>query len=152
MIPRRLVLSGAAACGIAFALPLRAADRPNPMPEELREALRDKLVRQNGLDVTPGQIIVTNGLTHGSFAAIMAFIDPGDEAILLEPFYPQHIGKIELAGGTVVTAPLDAANGFRIDPALIEPKNCPGCVASVTLLGMDSPRSAKNFTRVSLAE
>lgn len=39
MIPRRLVLSSAAACGIAAALPLRAADRPNPMPEELREAL-----------------------------------------------------------------------------------------------------------------
>lgn len=88
----------------------------------LRAALRDKLARQNGLDVTPGQIIVTNGLTHGSFAAIMAFIDPGDEAILLEPYYPQHIGKIELAGGTVVPAPLDAANGFRIDPALIAPK------------------------------
>ena len=39
MIPRRLVLSGAAACGIAAALPASAADRPNPMPEELRAAL-----------------------------------------------------------------------------------------------------------------
>ena len=43
MIPRRLVLTGAAACGTLAALPLRAAvsapDRPNPMPEELRKAL-----------------------------------------------------------------------------------------------------------------
>lgn len=39
MIPRRLVLTGAAACGIAAALPAQAADRPNPMPEELRDAL-----------------------------------------------------------------------------------------------------------------
>ena len=39
MIPRRLVLTGAAACGIGGALPLRAADRPNPMPDELRKAL-----------------------------------------------------------------------------------------------------------------
>ena len=43
MIPRRLVLTGAAACGIGAALPLRAAvsdpGRPNPMPEELRDAL-----------------------------------------------------------------------------------------------------------------
>jgi protein-disulfide isomerase len=39
MIPRRLVLTGAAACGIGAALPLRAADRPNPMPDELRKAL-----------------------------------------------------------------------------------------------------------------
>jgi aspartate aminotransferase len=88
----------------------------------LRQALRDKLARQNGMEVSTDRIIVTNGLTHGSYAAIMAFIDPGDEAILLEPYYPQHVGKIELAGGTVVLAPLDAANGFRIDPALIEPK------------------------------
>lgn len=88
----------------------------------LREALKGKLARRNGLEVSPGQIIVTNGLTHGSFAAIMAFVDPGDEVILLEPYYPQHIGKIELAGGTVVMAPLDAADNFRIDPALIEPK------------------------------
>lgn len=39
MIPRRLVLASAAACGIAAALPASAADRPNPMPEELRKAL-----------------------------------------------------------------------------------------------------------------
>ena len=38
MIPRRLVLTGAAACGIGAALPLRAADRPNPMPDDLRKA------------------------------------------------------------------------------------------------------------------
>jgi aspartate aminotransferase len=93
-----------------------------PGVPHLRKALQDKLARQNGIEVSTDQIIVTNGLTHGSYAAIMAFIDPGDEAILLEPYYPQHIGKIELAGGTVVLAPLDAANNFRIDPALIEPK------------------------------
>lgn len=39
MIHRRLVLTSAAACGAAAVLPARAADRPNPMPEELRQAL-----------------------------------------------------------------------------------------------------------------
>ena len=39
MIPRRLLLTGAAACGIGAALPLHAAARPNPMPEDLRAAL-----------------------------------------------------------------------------------------------------------------
>lgn len=91
----------------------------------LRNALSDKLARQNGLAVTPDQVIVTNGLTHGSYAAITAFVDPGDEVILLEPYYPQHIGKVELAGGTVVMAELDAANGFAIDPARIEVKITP---------------------------
>jgi aspartate aminotransferase len=50
----------------------------------------------------------------------MAAIDPGDEVILLEPYYPQHVNKIELAGGKVVLAPLDAANNFAIDPRAIE--------------------------------
>lgn len=94
------------------------SDLPGIAP--LRHAIREKLARKNGIDVPLSQIVVTNGLTHASFAAIMALIDEGDEAILLEPWYPQHIGKVELAGGRVVKAPLDAANGFAIDPAAIE--------------------------------
>uniref|UniRef100_UPI0013DC12FA aminotransferase class I/II-fold pyridoxal phosphate-dependent enzyme n=1 Tax=Serratia marcescens TaxID=615 RepID=UPI0013DC12FA len=59
-------------------------------------------------------IQVCNGLTHASFAAFMAAIDPGDEVILLDPYYPQHIGKTELAGGKVVIAELDKADNFAI--------------------------------------
>lgn len=87
---------------------------------ELRRAICAKLARQNGMTVAPGQVIVTNGLTHGSFAAIMAFIDPGDEVILLEPYYPQHIGKIELAGGVPVPVSLDVSQNYAIDGAAIE--------------------------------
>ncbi|MFT3964387.1 MAG: aminotransferase class I/II-fold pyridoxal phosphate-dependent enzyme [Sphingobium sp.] len=90
-----------------------------------RQALATKLRTFNALDVTADQIIVTNGLTQASFAAIMATIDPGDEVILLEPYYPQHVGKIEMAGGKVVLASLDAANNFSINPALIEEKITP---------------------------
>jgi aspartate aminotransferase len=86
----------------------------------LREALAGKLKSFNNLDVAADEIVVTNGLTHASYAVIMAAIDPGDEVILLEPYYPQHINKIELAGGKVVTAPLDRDNGFSIDRAAIE--------------------------------
>ena len=81
------------------------------LPGELhvRQALAAKLKAKNDLDVGPDRIIVTNGLTHASYAAIMAFLDDGDEAILLEPYYPQHTGKIELAGAKVVMAQLDAS-------------------------------------------
>ena len=72
--------------------------------------------------MTADEILVTNGLTQASFAAFMALLDEGDEAILLEPYYPQHIGKIEMAGATPVMAPLDAGNGFSIRRDLIEPK------------------------------
>ena len=79
-----------------------------------RKSLVRKLRDFNGLDYGVDEVLVTNGLTHASFAAFMAAIDPGDEVILLDPFYPQHVGKTELAGGTVVIAELDKANGFAI--------------------------------------
>jgi len=87
-----------------------------------RQALVDKLASFNGLDYGVDEVLVTNGLTHASFAAMMAAIDPGDEVILLDPYYPQHIAKTELAGGTVVIASLDAANGFAISKEAIAAK------------------------------
>lgn len=87
---------------------------------KLREAICNKLSSYNNLEVAPGEVLVTNGLTHAAFAVCMAAIDEGDEVILLEPYYPQHVNKIELAGGKVVTAPLDKSNGFTIDGDAIE--------------------------------
>lgn len=89
---------------------------------ELRAALAERMQRENALDVSADEILVTNGLTQASYAAFTAFLDPGDEAILLSPHYPQHIGKIEMAGGVPVFAPLDARDGYSIKRALIEPK------------------------------
>ncbi|MDZ3831622.1 MAG: pyridoxal phosphate-dependent aminotransferase [Sphingopyxis sp.] len=85
----------------------------------LRQALVEKLKNFNKLDYDVDEVLVTNGLTHASFAAFMAAIDPGDEVILLDPYYPQHIGKTELAGGKVVIAELDKANDFAISKEAI---------------------------------
>lgn len=86
----------------------------------LREALAAKLRKQNKLDVGPDDVLVTNGLTHASFAAFFAILDEGDEVILLSPHYPQHIGKIELAGAHPVLVPLNKEQGFAIDAQAIE--------------------------------
>lgn len=87
---------------------------------KLREALSDKLKHHNSIAASPDEILVTNGLTHGAYAVLMAALDEGDEVILLEPYYPQHINKIELAGGKVVTVPLDRKAGFRIDRSALQ--------------------------------
>lgn len=100
---------------------------------ELRTALADKLRTQNNIPTTPEQILITNGLTQASFAALFATINPGDEVILLEPFYPQHIGKIELAGGVVVRAPLDRTAGYALNPTLIEPHITPRTKAIIVV-------------------
>jgi aspartate aminotransferase len=87
----------------------------------LRQALADRYRAQQGVAVTPAEILVTNGVTQGAFAAFMAAIDPGDEVIVLEPWYPQHNSKIELVGGTVVTVSMRRVNGaYRLDPERLE--------------------------------
>jgi aspartate aminotransferase len=87
---------------------------------QLREALAAKVRDYNRIDVSASEILVTNGLTQASFAAFMALLDDGEEAILLEPYYPQHVGKVEMAGAKPVMAPLDKAAGFAIRRDLIE--------------------------------
>ncbi|NOR31069.1 MAG: aminotransferase class I/II-fold pyridoxal phosphate-dependent enzyme [Sulfitobacter sp.] len=115
---------------------------------ELRSALATKLRDQNKLDVTADNVLITNGLTQGSFAAFMAFLDDGDEALLLAPYYPQHIGKAELAGATVTIAPLDASNGFSINRALIEPHITPA-TRVIALINPCNP-TGRVYTRAEL--
>jgi aspartate aminotransferase len=87
---------------------------------DFRAALAAKLASFNGIETAADDIIVTNGLTHASYLAFMAALDPGDEVILLDPCYPQHLNKIELAGAVPVLAPLDRAANFAIREDLIE--------------------------------
>ncbi|NNE51291.1 MAG: aminotransferase class I/II-fold pyridoxal phosphate-dependent enzyme [Sulfitobacter sp.] len=114
----------------------------------LRAAIAQKLQRQNGLDLSADEVIVTNGLTQASFAAFMAFLGVGDECLLLAPYYPQHIGKAELAGASVTIAPLDAANNFTINRDLIEPVITPATKA-IALINPCNP-TGRVFTREEL--
>lgn len=93
--------------------------------EKLRAALAEKVKTYNGIDASPDEILVTNGLSHAAYAALTAGVDDGDEVIMLEPFYPQHINKIEMAGGRIVNAPLDAAGNYRLRADWIEERVTP---------------------------
>ena len=87
--------------------------------EPFRRALAEKLAARNGIRAAPNEVLVTSGLTHGAYITCMAALDPGDEVMLLSPYYPQHVNKIELAGGVVVTAPLDRSRDFALDGTAI---------------------------------
>ena len=89
---------------------------------KFRQALSEKLATNNKLNVSPDEILVTSGLTHGAYISCVAAIDPGDEVIVLGPYYPQHFNKVELAGGKLVIAPLDKEKGFQLDSKLVEAK------------------------------
>ncbi|MDA5193962.1 pyridoxal phosphate-dependent aminotransferase [Govanella unica] len=117
---------------------------------ELREALAEKLRTYNKLDVTADNVLVTNGLTHASYASFMASIDPGDEVILLEPYYPQHVNKIEMAGGKVVMVPMDASDNFRLRADWIEAKITPQ-TRMIVIVNPANP-TGRVFTRTELEE
>lgn len=88
--------------------------------QKFREALAEKVAERNHIPVDAEEILVCSGLTHAAYAICMAAIDAGDEVIVLDPYYPQHVNKIELPGGKVVPVPLDKANNFSIDAQAIE--------------------------------
>lgn len=74
---------------------------------ELRRAVCDYYRREQGLALVPDQVIVTAGATEALAAAVHAMIAPGDEAIVLQPFYDAYLPMIERAGGVVRTVGLE---------------------------------------------
>lgn len=69
----------------------------------LRQAVVDHSGRHYGLVYDPdSEVIITTGATEALAAAILAFVDPGDEVIALEPFYDSYAASVRLAGGHLV--------------------------------------------------
>lgn len=67
---------------------------------ELRSAIAAYYAREQGLAVTPEEIVVTSGATEALAAALLALVQPGDEVILVQPCYDAYQPLIERAGGT----------------------------------------------------
>lgn len=67
-----------------------------------------------GRELDPmAEIVVTTGATEAIFATIQALVDPGDEVVLLEPFYDSYPAAVEMAGGVPVYVPLRFSSGAR---------------------------------------
>jgi aminotransferase len=81
----------------------------------LREEIVKKLKRDNSINATINELLVTVGAIEGLTAAILATIDPGDEVILPTPTYSTHIRQVELASGKPVLVPLIEEENFALD-------------------------------------
>jgi aspartate/methionine/tyrosine aminotransferase len=81
---------------------------------ELREAVAIKTRRDSGLDVAPSQILVTNGGKQAIANSFAVLCDPGDEVLVLAPYWTTYPESIALAGGVPVVIPTGAAAGFRV--------------------------------------
>ncbi|WP_136620124.1 MULTISPECIES: pyridoxal phosphate-dependent aminotransferase [Mesorhizobium] len=87
---------------------------------EVREAVAGKFRRENGLDYTADDIVVANGAKQIIFNALMATLEPGDEAILPAPYFVSYPEMVKLLGGTPVTVECPESGGFRLTPELLE--------------------------------
>jgi aspartate/methionine/tyrosine aminotransferase len=82
----------------------------------LLAAIADKLQRENRIDVTRGRrVVVTAGGNMAFMNAVLAITDPGDDVLLLTPFYFNHDMAIVMAGCRTLTAPTDASYQVNLD-------------------------------------
>lgn len=81
----------------------------------LRQAIARHQQRHYGLELDPdSEVVVTTGCTEGIAAALLGLVDPGDEVIVLEPYYDSYVAMIQMAGG--VRRPVTLRGpGFRLD-------------------------------------
>ncbi len=86
----------------------------------LRAAVAEATARDSGVEVAPEQVVITNGGKHALYAIFMALLDPGDEVLVLAPYWVSFPEQIKLAGGVPVAVPTDGASGFRASVEQLE--------------------------------
>jgi aspartate/methionine/tyrosine aminotransferase len=79
---------------------------------ELREAIADKTLRDSGYEVSPAQVLVTNGGKQAVYEGFAALLDPGDEVLVIAPYWTTYPEAIHLAGGVPVVVETDESSGY----------------------------------------
>lgn len=96
--------------------------RYSPVPgyPDLRKAVVEKLKRENGLDYSVSEILVSNGAKQAVCNAVMALVDDGDEVIIPTPYWVSYPQMVLLAGGTPVHITAGFDQEFKITPEQLE--------------------------------
>ncbi|HZI38794.1 MAG TPA: pyridoxal phosphate-dependent aminotransferase [Acidimicrobiia bacterium] len=82
--------------------------------QPLREAVAAKTARDSGLEVSPAQVLITNGGKQAIANAFLTLLDPGDEVIVPAPYWVTFPEAIALAGGVPVPISTTVDGGFRV--------------------------------------
>lgn len=87
---------------------------------ELRKAICDKYARENQLQFTPDNIIVSNGAKQSIFNVVQVLINPGDEVIIPSPYWVSYPDIVNLAEGQPVHIATNYASNFKINAEQLE--------------------------------
>src|SRR5207342_3376040 len=84
---------------------------------ELRQAVADKFLLDNGIDYKPSQIIISDGAKHSCYNAILATCQAGDEVIIPAPYWLSYPEMVKLASATPVILTTTDKTEFKVTPA-----------------------------------
>jgi len=87
---------------------------------DLRDAVSKKFKEENGINYSPGQIIISAGGKHSLINVILSIINPDEEVIILAPYWVSYYDQIILAGGKPVVVEAALENDFKVRPEQIE--------------------------------
>ena len=93
---------------------------PVPGYADLREAISKKFKVENGINYSPDQIIVSAGGKHSLINVILSIVNPGDEVIILAPYWVSYYDQIIIAEGKPVIIEAKLENEFKIRPEQLE--------------------------------
>lgn len=93
---------------------------PVPGFLELRKAIAGKLLKENGLEYKPEQIVVSTGGKQALCNTVLALLDEGDECILPTPCWVSYTEMVKLAGGKPVFVPCGIENNFKMTAAQLQ--------------------------------
>jgi len=85
----------------------------------LREAIADKLRRENHLACTPDQVVVTFGAKHAIYDALQVMLNPRDKVLVPSPYWVSYVEQIKLAGGQPIILKTAMDGGFKVTPRQI---------------------------------
>lgn len=96
--------------------------RYSPVPGymDLREAIVAKLKKENGLDYSVNEVLVSNGAKQGVCNTVMALVNDGDEVIIPSPYWVSYPQMVKLAGGVPVIVNAGFEQNFKMTPAQLE--------------------------------
>ncbi len=92
---------------------------PNPGIPALKEAICKKFSEDNDLQYDPGQILVSTGAKQSIYNALMALVDPGDEVVIVAPYWVSYPEQVKLAGATPVVVQTDEETEFKMTPSML---------------------------------
>ncbi len=84
---------------------------------DLKKAISEKFKRENNLDYSPEQVLVSCGAKHSLANALMSMIDKGDEVIIPAPFWVSYLELVKVCEGIPVVISAGFDNNFKITPA-----------------------------------